>query len=220
MKTTLLLILSCLVLGVQSQNLKMEKEFGSERKACWDSLTYRLEYGNGIYRIEDISDAVLVSGYSYADHNFDYNNEDDSCRITYDKVKEIWNIQCIKALPEDVLQKLVRHAEQYPNLNFCIAFLNFDREGKIIYVSLQMYGVLFESMTKEQIERFYRAIKEMRVPLTRFFDFPDEKSSASGGIDFLTPILEGKVTLQGEESAGKKDCRTAGEIKSSEYKTL
>jgi hypothetical protein len=182
----------------------MEKEFGSERKACWDSLTYRLEYGNGIYRIEDTYDAILASEYSFADHNFDYNNEDDSCRIAYDNAKEIWDIQCIKALPEDILRKLVQYAEQYPNLNFCIAFIKFDREGKIIHVFLQIYGVLFESMTKEQIERFYRVIKEMKVPLTRFFDFPDEKSSASGCIDFLTPILEGKVTLQGEESAGKK----------------
>lgn len=204
MKTILLLILLCLVLGVQSQNLKMEKEFGSERKACWDSLTYRLEYGNGIYRIKDTCDAVLASDYSFADSNFDENNEDDSCRIVYENAREVWEIQCIKALPGDILQKLVQHAKCYPNLDFCLAFIEFDREGRIIYVSLAMLGVLFESMTKEQIERFYRVIKEMKVPLTRFFDFPDEKSSASDYIDFLTPILEGKVTLQGEESARKK----------------
>ena len=195
MKTILLLILLCLTLGGRAQNLKMEKEFGTERMAHWDSLTYRLKYGNGIYRVKDTYDEVLASDYSLADSKFNENNDDDSCHIAYESAREAWNIECIKALPGDILQKLVQHAEQYPNLDLCIAFFRFDREGRMVYVSLTMLGVLFESMTKEQIERFYRVIKEMTVPLTRFFDFPEEKSSASGGIDFLTPILEGKVTF-------------------------
>lgn len=182
----------------------MAKGSGTERKACWDSLTYRLEYGNGVYRVKDTCDEVLASDYSLADSKFDENNDDDSCHIAYERAREAWNIECIKALPGDILQKLVQHAEQYPNLNFCIAFFEFDREGKIIYVSLQMYGVLFESMTKEQIERFYRVIKEMKVSLTVFFDFPEEKSSASVWLDFLTPILEGKVIFPGERKVRGK----------------
>ena len=140
MKAILLFVLLCLTLGGQAQNLKMEKVFGSEKKARWDSLTYRLQYGNGIYI--------------------------DSCRIAFDHAQEAWTIQCIKALPGDILRKLVQHVERYPNLNFCMASIQFDREGKVIYVSFQMYGVLFESMTEEQIKRFYRTIKEMKVTLT------------------------------------------------------
>ena len=84
MKAILLFVLLCLTLGGQAQNLKMEKVFGSEKKARWDSLTYRLQYGNGIYCIQDTCDAVLVSDYPFADHNFDYNNDIDSCRIAFD----------------------------------------------------------------------------------------------------------------------------------------
>lgn len=76
-----------------------------------------------------------------------------------------------------------------------------------------MYGVLFESMTEEQIKRFYRTIKEMKVPLTGFFDFLEGKFVASGYIDFLNPILEGKVTFPGGENTGKEDCGVAGENK-------
>lgn len=209
MKAILLFILLCLTLGGQTQNLKMEKVFGSEKKACWDSLTYRLQYGNGIYRIQDTCDVVLVSDYLVSDYNFDYNNDSDSCRSAYDKAQEAWDIQCIEALPEDILRKLVQHAEQYPNLNFCMASIEFDREGKVICLSFTMLGVVFESMTEEQIKRFYRAVKEMKVPLTGFFDFPEEKSSAQDYIDFLNPILEGKVTFPGK-SAGKEDCGVTG----------
>ena len=194
MKAILLFVLLCLTLGGQAQNLKMEKVFGSEKKARWDSLT----------------DAVLVSDYPFADHNFDYNNDIDSCRIAFDHAQEAWTIQCIKALPGDILRKLVQHVERYPNLNFCMASIQFDREGKVIYVSFQMYGVLFESMTEEQIKRFYRTIKEMKVPLTGFFDFLEGKFVASGDIDFLNPILEGKVTFPGGENTGKEDCGVTG----------
>ena len=210
MKAILLFILLCLTLGGQAQNLKMEKVFGSEKKARWDSLTYRLQYGNGIYCIQDTCDAVLVSDYPFADHNFDYNNDIDSCRIAFDHAQEAWTIQCIKALPGDILRKLVQHVERYPNLNFCMASIQFDREGKVIYVSFQMYGVLFESMTEEQIKRFYRTIKEMKVPLTGFFDFLEGKFVASGDIDFLNPILEGKVTFPGGENTGQEDYGVTG----------
>ncbi len=210
MKAILLFVLLCLTLGGQAQNLKMEKVFGSEKKARWDSLTYRLQYGNGIYCIQDTCDAVLVSDYPFADHNFDYNNDIDSCRIAFDHAQEAWTIQCIKALPGDILRKLVQHVERYPNLNFCMASIQFDREGKVIYVSFQMYGVLFEIMTEEQIKRFYRTIKEMKVPLTGFFDFLEGKFVASGDIDFLNPILEGKVTFPGGENTGKEDCGVTG----------
>ena len=213
MKAILLFMLLCLTLGGQTQNLKVEKVFGSEKKARCDSLTYRLQYGNGIYCIQDTCDAVLVSNYSFADHNFDYNNDIDSCRIAYDHAQEAWIMQCIKALPGDILCKLVQHVERYPNLNFCMASIQFDREGKVIYVYIQMYGVLFESMTEEQIKRFYRTIKEMKVPLTGFFDFLEGKFVASGYIDFLNPILEGKVTFPGGENTGKEDCGVAGENK-------
>ena len=191
MKAILLFVLLCLTLGGQAQNLKMEKVFGSEKKARWDSLTYRLQYGNGIYCIQDTCDAVLVSDYPFADHNFDYNNDIDSCRIAFDHAQEAWTIQCIKALPGDILRKLVQHVERYPNLNFCMASIQFDREGKVIYVSFQMYGVLF-------------------VPLTGFFDFLEGKFVASGDIDFLNPILEGKVTFPGGENTGKEDCGVTG----------
>jgi len=80
-----------------------------------------------------------------------------------------------------------------------MANITFDREGKVIYVSLRMFGVLFESMTEEQIERFYRTIKEMKVPLTGFYDFPSGKFCGKELIDLLNPIIEGKVTFLWKE---------------------
>ena len=200
MKAILVFILLCLTLGGQAQNLKMEKNWTTERKACWDSLTYRLQYGNGIYCIQDTCDAVLASAYSSVCDNINYNDDSDSCRIAaYYDAKEAWTIQCIKALPEDISHKLVQYVEQYPNLNYCMANITFDREGKVIYVSLRIFGVLFESMTEEQIERFYRTIKEMKVPLTGFYDFPSGKFCGKELIDLLNPIIEGKVTFLWKE---------------------
>lgn len=195
MKTILLLILLFLTFGGQAQSLKIWKSVETERKACWDSLTYRLEFGNGIYHIKDTLDEVMAKDYQLADSRY----TDDSCRIVYENAHEAWNIQCIKSLPGDILQKLVQHTEQSKKFHFCMANIHFDREGRIIYTSFMMLGVLYESMTKEQIERFYRVIKEMKVPLTEFYDFPEEKSMASVLIDFITPIVEGKVTFPGRD---------------------
>ena len=193
------------MLSAQAQKLSVEKiePLGPER----DSLTYLYEFGNGCYVVSDSNALKLLSRYSPASAYFDQNDETNPRSMAYYEAEEEWGIACINALPEDILQKIIQHAEEYakdwPMLCFCIAPIEFDKDGKIINLQLWIVGKLYESMTRDQIERLYWGIQKSIVPLVNYFDFSSGNAAAATGIDIMQLAVDGKISLPKETNNNK-----------------
>lgn len=194
MRILLLFIFVFVYSGLSAQEFEIVKEVSvhdyQNNPVVWQQMK---EMSGGIVLIRDTCKSVRTRKSAW--FNFDYNNHNDPRRIAFDKAAEKMDISIARRLPKDILQILKQHLEKKRKIQGFFIYVDFDKEGAILSVSIRISEEIYEQMTEEQLKRLFLNIKKEKITLTKFYNFMGEKTIQCTGSDIFWLIEKGKLKL-------------------------